>query len=344
MKIIILAGGGGSRLWPISSKDFPKQFLTLMDNESLLQKTVKRFSNFCFLEELIVVTNVDYVPLVEEQLKFFKGNFKVLVEKEGKNTAPAAILGIKYLQENSKLKPTSKILVLPSDHLISPEHLFLAQLEELERQELDRMITFGVRPSKPETGYGYIQVGEKIEKNLFEVKKFEEKPDLKKAEQFLLEGNFLWNSGMFLFTKQIFFSELKKHCFEIFKLLEGSFDDVCENFEKMPNISLDYALMEKSKRLAVCPLEASWSDVGSWDSIYDVLSKDENDNVKIGDVLAIDTQNCLIMSKKRLISTIGLKDLLIVETDDAILLAKKGESQKVKDLLLKLQSRAKNKG
>ncbi len=344
MIIIILAGGSGTRLWPYSKKDFPKQFLKIKDDTSLLQNTISRFEKVSFVDQIIIVTNSSLVHLVEKQIKELHPKIKIsiVVEPYQKNTAPAIALSVKYITETLQVSKTEKILVMPSDHIISPEDKFLSYFEKINNFPIEKFITFGIRPTKPESGYGYIEVGEKITNDIYNVNRFIEKPNIDNAKKFLLSGRHYWNLGLFLFNLDIFNKTLKKHANSIYELSQQSYLDMFNNFNKMPNVSFDYAILEKTDQINMIPLDISWSDVGSWDSIYEVLEKDQNNNVKIGNIFTIDTKNCLLISKNKTISTIGLKDIIIVETDEGIFLAKKGKSQEIKDLIKKLQAKSKN--
>lgn len=339
MKAIVLAGGGGTRLWPLSRENFPKQFLRIGGPLSLLQKTVMRLANTSFIDDIVISTNPHYLSLVQEQIKEINNpkNVHILAEPFRKNTAPAIGLAIQFLQTYTQAKPQDTVLVLPSDHIIEPEPVFLSTVEQMDAiAKGKKMITFGIRPTKPETGFGYIRIGKAYETSVFEVAEFVEKPNLQTAKEYLKNPNYFWNSGMFLFSIETFWKELKKHCLSLSNLMNDSYENTLASFHEMPDISIDYALMEKSREILVCPLAVSWSDIGSWDSLYEILEKDINQNVKIGNILDIDTKNSLIIGNKRLISTIGIADLLIVETEDAIFISKKGESQRVKSLVAEL--------
>ncbi len=337
MKVVILAGGSGTRLWPYSRNNFPKQFLHFGEEYSLLQKTIRRFLPIAKPSEMLIVTNQDYFHHVKTQVGELDPELaqQILVEPERKNTAPAIALAYAYLADRMKCDPSETFLVSSSDHLISPEDRFLEAVQQADLlARKGRHVIFGIRPHKPETGYGYI-----LADKSGNVQRFVEKPDYALAQQYLLSGDYLWNSGIFLFQMELFQKELGAYCPEIESKLHAGFEQAMQHFSEMPEISIDYALMEKSKRVSVLPLDLTWSDVGSWDSVYDAFEKDSNQNVKVGNVMDIDTKNCLIMGGKRLISTIGLEDLLVVETDDALLIGKKGESQRVKQLVEELKKK-----
>lgn len=342
MKYVILAGGSGTRLWPFSRNSFPKQFLHFGDGESLLQKTVRRFYPAVSPQDILIITNQSYFHLVKSQLSAIDASFEaqILVEPEKKNTAPAICFAVKYLQEVLGTSDDECVLICSSDHIIAPESIFLDAVNKGEKiAQRGQHVIFGVRPNKPETGYGYIKASHDDENGAHKVLQFVEKPDYPTAQAFLLSGEHLWNSGIFLFQIRAFLNEMSALCPQITSLSLGTFKEMVSRFSEMPVVSIDYALMERSLNTMVLPLNVSWSDVGSWDSVYDLLEKDSDHNAKIGNVLAIDTKNCLIMGNKRLISTIGLEDLLVIETDDALFIGKKGESQKVKNLVEELKKK-----
>jgi mannose-1-phosphate guanylyltransferase/mannose-6-phosphate isomerase len=342
MKYVILAGGSGTRLWPFSRSAFPKQFLNFGDGESLLQKTIKRFYPAVAPQDILVVTSQAYYHLVKNQLAAIDPllESQILVEPEKKNTAPAICLAIKYLQETCGVSTKESVLISSSDHIIAPEKVFLNAVSKgNEIVQKGHHLIFGIRPHKPETGYGYIKWADTEWEGVKKVEQFVEKPDYSTAQSYLLSGEYLWNSGIFLFQIEALLKEIAAFCPEIATLSSGTFKEMISSFSEMPDVSIDCALMEKSSNTMAIPLDLSWSDVGSWDSVYELLDKDQNQNVKIGNVLDIDTKNCLIMGNKRLISTVGLEDLLIIETEDALFIGKKGESQRVKQLVDELKKR-----
>jgi len=339
MKIIILAGGGGNRLFPLSRTKFPKQFLKLDGGKSLLAQTIERFLVLVQPADMVIVTNQDYAHHVRTELVAAQAaQAHILLEPLARNTAPAIALAVRYCVDRLGCGLDEVMFVTPSDHIISPLDAFasIAQLAESMANQ-DRIVTFGVAPNHPETGYGYIQAGQPFGSG-FTVDSFHEKPDRTTAKGYLAAGNYYWNSGMFAFTINCFMSELRIHQPDIYALADKSLDDLIENFAKMPNISVDYAVIEKSRQVVLLPLSAKWSDIGSWDAIYDLLDKDADGNVIKGDCIPIACANTLMLGQSRLIAGIGLEDLLVIETDDVLVVAQKGESQKVKDLVNRLKA------
>ncbi|MCX8085112.1 MAG: mannose-1-phosphate guanylyltransferase/mannose-6-phosphate isomerase [Calditerrivibrio sp.] len=348
MKIIILSGGGGTRLFPLSRERFPKQFLPLFDGESLLQKTVKRSLKSVDVKDIIILTNKDHIFHIKNQLKEFtsENDIPILLEPVRRNTAPAIALGVLYLIEKDKVSMDEPILVLPSDHLITPDDKFLLYVNSAADIAAQGYIaTFGIKPSKPETGYGYIEIDSNIRIGEgFRIERFHEKPSFDRAIEYLHSGKHFWNSGMFCFTAKVFLEELKLYSSEIYeKVNQLSYEEVLENFSEMPDISIDYAIMEKTEKAAVLPMDIEWSDVGSFEALYDVLKKDHSGNAVKGTVSNISSKNNLIIADSRHVFTIGVEDLIVVETDDTVLIAKKGEGQRVKDLVNHLKKGATTK-
>ncbi|MGO9612283.1 MAG: mannose-1-phosphate guanylyltransferase/mannose-6-phosphate isomerase [Dissulfurispiraceae bacterium] len=348
MKAIILVGGSGTRLWPLSRENYPKQFLKLDGDRSLLQQTAERLLRVLSPDEIILMTNNQYKFYVRSELENFP---HIVLEPRRRNTAPAIALGVKYCMEKLRCEEDEVIIVCPSDHIIKPEEKFADYIRWIEpiAQE-GYIVTFGIKPDRPETGYGYIEVKnqptdminrqhEGTTPSYYSVEKFTEKPDIETAGRYVQENNYYWNSGMCAFRIGTIVNEFKRYVPQISEMLIGSYEDMLGNFEDMPDISIDYALMEKSDRVVTVPLDLYWNDIGSWDAFYDLLEKDEHGNVNMGDIISIDTKDTLIVGDKRLVSTIGLEDCLIVETGDALLVAKRGETQKVRDIVSILKDR-----
>jgi len=329
MFAIILAGGSGSRLWPLSRELYPKQLLNLYTDKSLLQKTYEGLRKFLPAPNIINITNTKHLSNVNMQLSELCSNPVILSEPVSKNTAPAIALGVKYITENFSEDET--VIVMPSDLMIAYDENFINSVEKAKKlSDEGRIVTFGVKPEYPETGYGYINTVNGA------VKSFTEKPDVKTAEEYFKNPDYYWNSGIFIFKTGTIMKEFDLHCPEISKIA-GSLkvnDRTVPftEFDKMPNISIDYALMEKSSNLAMVELRSKWKDLGSWKSIYEVNPKDENDNVFVGHVLDKGSKNSFVYSSSKLVATIGLEDTVVIETEDAVLACKKDRTQEVKQV------------
>lgn len=340
MKVIILAGGSGTRLWPLSQSTHPKQCLHFGESFSLLQQTLRRCEALAPPQDIYIVTRQEFYPLIKEQACAIDPTYisQILVEPEPKNTAPAIAFAFKYLEDQKKCSKTECVLVTPSDHFMAPELPFLRKALQAKQLALKgHHILFGIHPTGPDTGYGYVQGIPLPHPDFWQVQHFVEKPNATTAQRYLEEGSYLWNAGIFVFQIDCFWQEMQQHCPDIGQFAHRSFQAMHKNFSEMPSLSIDYALMEKSKKSLIAPLDICWSDVGSWDNLYTILEKDEQKNVKMGRVIDINTKNSLILSHKRLIATLGISDLLIVETEEAVFIGKRGESQQIKALIEAMQ-------
>lgn len=346
---VILAGGTGSRLWPLSRQLFPKQFLALHDDSSMLQSTIKRLANIEHQHPLIIC-NEEHRFIVAEQMRGAQLAYsKILLEPVAKNTAPALALAA-FSAINQGDDPL--LLVLAADHVIENTAAFVKTIESaIPIAKDNQLVTFGITPTAPETGYGYIKASPS-NNNIKTIERFVEKPDIATAESYLATGNYFWNSGMFLFKASAFLAELKLHCPDIYHTCEAAMANTTKDldfirvnkqaFENCPDDSIDYAVMEKTQNAVVVPMDAGWSDIGSWSALWDIQDKDTSGNVIRGDVVQVNTTNSYINAQDKLVTTVGLDDIVVVETKDAILVAKKSEVQQVKDVvhLLKENKRA----
>ncbi len=340
MKTLILAGGKGTRLWPLSRELMPKQFIKIFDDTSLFQKTVRRALLFSKPKEIFVVTNREYRFRVLDELRDMGVELpedNILLEPVGKNTLPAIYWGLKTVHENFG---KSKVAVLPSDHLIDANERYVEAFKTAEKLAGEYFVTFGIKPTRPHTGYGYIKPGEKLEGG-YKVAEFKEKPDFETAKRYVEEG-YYWNSGMFMFDTELFIEDVRNLAPEVYSAFEEA-GSIEEAYELVPDISVDYGIMEKTARAAVVPLNVYWNDLGSFDAIYDAFEKDEGGNaVKVRGLKAgyvgIDSKSNLIMTE-RLTATVGVSDLVIIDTGDALLVAHRGETQKVKEVYRRLKER-----
>jgi len=418
---VILAGGSGSRLWPLSRQNLPKQFLTLDGNASLLQTTINRLAPVIDAKNVLVVTQESHA---KGEAYHALHSYTSLFEPVGRNTAPAIALAAARLMLDGS---DPVMVVLPADHVIKDEITFRAHLNiAIEAAKQDKLVTFGIRPTRPDTGFGYIKTGLRTEKTglrtektglrtektglrtektglrtedgglsgetaglraetaglsgeagagftqspvlslqssalspqhsalspqscIFDVERFTEKPDLATAEQFLEEGNYFWNSGMFVWRASVILAEIEQYLPDVFEIvqdivaesrLSDNFQQAVEkHFSDMPSVSIDYGVLEKSSRVSLIPCDIGWNDVGSWQAVHEISAKDENGNALQGNVIALDCKNSLIRAEKRLVAVIGVEDLCVIETPDAILISRNDQTQRVREVVDALQNR-----
>lgn len=340
MKAIILAGGCGSRLWPLSRDMYPKQLLSIGEDSSLLQQTVLRLQKYIGFNDILTVTNVKHTSEIKRQLDMIGENGVVLGEPLGKNTGPAVASALEYLQRNGDANEI--VMILPSDHLIKDAEKFNRSIAEAcELAGNGNIVTFGIKPAYPETGYGYVKTGAPLAPG-FKVDKFVEKPDLETAKKYLADGSYYWNGGIFVSKISVLLAEFERFMPEIFNnLSDMKFDNGqidYRSYEKMPSISIDYAVMEKSDRIALVPLYSDWNDLGSWQAIYDVKPKDDDGNVLSGKTVVHNVRNSLIYSQKEIVAVADLEGIVLVETEDAIMACRMEDSQNVKKLYEKLKA------
>ncbi|MEN8170295.1 MAG: mannose-1-phosphate guanylyltransferase/mannose-6-phosphate isomerase [Pseudomonadota bacterium] len=354
---VILSGGSGTRLWPLSRQVMPKQFLPLVDKDSLMQATLKRLQGVKDLAAPIVVCNEQHRFTVAEQLRHMQAVHQgVLLEPVARNTAPAIAVAARHARMVSKNDPL--LLVLPADHVILNVPVFHLAIEQARfHAEQGKLVTFGISPTRPHTGYGYIRAGElagsgelmdsdasapsKCE--VFSVAEFIEKPDPDSAERYLKSGGYFWNSGMFMFKASRYLEELERFNPEMLAACEKAIEQASidldfvrldrEAFEQSPEDSIDYAVMEKTENSVVVPMDTAWSDVGSWSALWDLADKDEDGNVYVGDVCSVEASGCYARSGTRLVSLFGVRDLVVVDTPDAVMVAERGRAQEVKKLV-----------
>jgi mannose-1-phosphate guanylyltransferase len=340
---VVLSGGSGTRLWPLSRKLYPKQFLSLINDTSLFQDTITRLPEH--LSSPLIICNEEHRFIVAEQLRQIKSKSKgIILEPIGKNTAPAIAIAAMSLLNKSD-DPT--LLVLSADHLIKDSKKFQDSIEIASKiADKGKMIALGIQPHKPEIGYGYIEVDNLKKNKYYNIISFKEKPNLEDAKKYLELGNYYWNCGIFMFKASSYLKELKKYEPEIYDICKKSFKNTSididfiridnKEFKRCPDKSIDYAVMEKTNKGAVVPFNGIWSDIGSWDALWDAKSKDTNNNVSEGDVILSKVTNSLIHSTNRLVSVNDVSDLIIIDTQDALLVSSKNNSQDIKNIVKKL--------
>ncbi len=344
---VILSGGVGSRLWPLSRESYPKQLLALVDHKTLLQNTVKRLEGLANQSAPLMVCNENHRFLVAEQLRNIGVSAAhIILEPIGRNTAPAvAVAALTALSRDSD----ALLLVLPADHLIANAALFReAVTMGVPLASANNLVTFGIVPNRPETGYGYINATDVIEENALSVKRFVEKPDLNTAQQYINSGEYYWNSGMFLFKASQYIKELETYAPDIVNSCRQAIDNAIKDkdflrldadaFKASPSDSIDYAVMEKTHSAVMIPLDAGWNDIGAWSSLWEVSEQDSDGNVTLGDVLTENVHDSYLRAEHRLLAAIGVENLTIIETADAVLVAHKDHVQEVKKIVSRLKA------
>ena len=349
---VILSGGSGTRLWPLSRKLHPKQLLPLLNQTSLLQDTINRLDGLEGIESTVVICNEEYRFMVAEQVHATSIDSRaIILEPIGRNTAPAiALAAFNALLTNED----AVLLVLPADHDIKSVSEFHKAIKAgLQQAQKGHFVTFGIVPDAPETGFGYIKAASTVAVNeAAGIEKFVEKPDIDTATQYLKEGGYYWNSGMFMFKASEYLKALDEFAPEIYRASENAMNAAnrdmdfirvgIEEFKKCPADSIDYAVMEKVSNAVVIPVDIGWSDVGSWSALHDIGDQDENNNILIGDTKCVSTTNCYVRAETKLVTTLGIEDIIIVDTEDALLVANKNQVQGIKEIVEALRDENRN--
>jgi len=350
---LIMAGGVGSRFWPVSRTEFPKQFIDFFGvGKTLIQSTYERFLNICLPENIFIVTNESYIGLIKEQLPNI-GDNQILAEPMMRNTAPCIAYGSMKIAE---LNPDAVIVVAPSDHTIANQHAFIEAIEKSMdvAADSDCLITLGIKPNRPDTGYGYIQYIDEVlggNSDVHKVKTFTEKPNLELAKSFLQSGDFLWNAGIFIWSVNAINKAFKKHLPDMHEIFTGgktAFNTISEKefianaYQLCTNISIDFGIMEKADNVFVLPSEFGWSDLGTWASIYEMAEKDYVGNAVIPSeqVMMYDSSNCMVnVPKDKLVILQGMHDYIVVESNNTLLICKRAEEQNVKNIVADVKAK-----
>ncbi|MFA5088819.1 MAG: mannose-1-phosphate guanylyltransferase [Candidatus Omnitrophota bacterium] len=345
---VVLAGGLGTRFWPLSRESCPKQFLPIFGGRSLFQETLLRIKDQARPGNILIITNKHYAGRIRQQLGALKlSGCRLLLEPEGKNTAAAICWAAMEIHDRD---PEARMLVFPSDHFISNRRSFARGIKQaLELAGDGYLVTFGIRPTRPETGYGYLKVRKSQQegKALWLVEEFIEKPIKKRAEEFFRRKNYFWNSGMFAWKAEVILKEFQRHLPALYGALRRGLNgrSVAKVWTGLPCLSVDYGILEKTDRIAAIPSEdLGWSDLGSWEALIQFSTKDKNGNIVKGNVLSVDTQNSLVWGQKRMVAAIGLQDMVVVDTDDALLVCRADSAQRVRDIVAMLKGGKRKSG
>lgn len=338
--VVIMAGGVGSRFWPRSRKKSPKQLLNIFGENSMIQDTVYRLDGFIKPENIYIITNKVQKALIEEQLPELNPD-NIIAEPVGRNTAPCVALSSLIIGNKA---PDGVIITLPADHLISDKANFTNALETASKfaYEKKALVTFGIKPTRPDTGYGYINIGENADNDVFKVDRFVEKPDLEKAQMYMESDKYLWNSGMFIWRADVVHEEIEKHLPALSEGLNGLSDTIGKDsfnnklkevFPGLQSISVDYGIMEKSDKVYTVIGKFDWSDVGSWETVYELSKKDSSDNAASGDVFLENTKKSYIYSPDKFTAVIGVENLVVINTKDSLLVCKRDQVQNVRSVV-----------
>ena len=345
---VVLSGGSGTRLWPLSRKLYPKQFIPIMGGKCLFQTTIERVQDLENVGEALVICNDEHRFMAAEQIRQAGLGAEIFLEPTGRNTAPAIAIAAMHALDRD---PGALLLILPADHIVQDMTRFQLAVSSAVQVADDRLVTFGIVPSRAETGYGYIRYNDaapllSASSEIYGVEKFVEKPDSETARTYLENGGYLWNSGIFLFSAGLYLREVKRLQAEIFEACQEAYANRKRDldfvrldrqaFSKVPGISVDYGVMERTDKAAVVPLKSGWSDIGSWHALWESLSRDRSNNVIFGDVFQEDCEGCHIHSSHRLVTTVGIRDLVVVETADAVLVVPRSRAQEVRGIVTRL--------